>query len=140
MLRWQLIINTNDGNDYARQLASLGVIVAYQDPANQDQYRVIRDLTARPASAQVEDITQIQGLLFVENAPRSVSSLAAALGVKPTPPYFALFFSAEVEENLAKRELGYLGKTEDEIDSTRFVVKRVGDKYEVVVEGQTLKH
>jgi hypothetical protein len=139
MLRWTMIFNTDDGNDYARQLAALGAIVAFQDPANQDQYRVVRKLTVKPAQADVEDITQIKRIFWVDDKPRSVSSLALALGVKPTPQYFAMFFPSQLEQDLLKLELGYRGKTEEEIDSTRFVVKRSGGSYKVEVEGQTLK-
>jgi hypothetical protein len=139
MLRWTMIFNTDDGNDYARQLNALGAIVAFQDSGNQDQYRVVRNLTAKPASAEVEDITQIKRIFWVDDKPRSVSSLALALGIKPTPQFFAMFFPAQLEQDLLKLELGYRGKTEEEIDSTRFVVKRTGGSYKVEVEGQTLK-
>jgi WD40 repeat protein len=139
MLRWTMIFNTDDGNDYARQLAALGAIVAFQDSANPGQYRVIRDLTQKPAKAEIEDITQIKRIFWVDDKPRSVSSLALALGVRPAPSYFAMFFPAQLEQDLLKLELGYRGKTEDEIDSTRFVVKRSSGSYKVEVEGQTLK-
>jgi hypothetical protein len=69
-----------------------------------------------------------------------VQSLAVALGARPTPQFFAMFFPAELEQELLKKELGYKNKTEDQIDSTRFVVRPAGaGRYEVQVDGQTLK-
>jgi hypothetical protein len=137
MLRWTMIFNTDDGNDYAHQLAALKAIVAFQDPANPDQFRVIRDPNTK--QAEVEDITQIKRIFWVDDKPRSIASLALALGVKPTPQYFAMFFPAELEQKLLRLELAYAGKTEEQIDSTRFIIKRVGSGYEPQVEGQTLK-
>jgi hypothetical protein len=140
MQRWTLIFNTDDGNDYARQLAAFGALVVYPDPADQNQYWVIRDLLARPAKAEREDITQIKRMFWVDEKERSVASLARALGVKPAPPGFAMFFAPELEPKLLKLELTYQGRTEAEIDSTDFeVFKTNNGGYDVRVVRQTLK-
>jgi hypothetical protein len=138
MLRWTMIFNTEDGRDYARQLSSLGAIVAFQDPEDPNEYRVIRDLKASPAPSQREDITQIKRIFWVDDKPGSVRSLAGALGVGK-PEFFAMFFPSSLEQTLLKKELSYRGRTEDQIDSTRFKVVRSGDGYEVQVEAQTAK-
>jgi hypothetical protein len=140
MQRWTLIFNTDDGNDYARQLDAFDAFVAYPDPDDPNQFRVIRKLLTRPVKAEREDITQIQRMYWVDEKERSVVSLARALGIKPTPPGFAMFFAPDLEVKLLKIELAYQTRTETEIEGTDFeVFKTPGGGYDVKVIRQTLK-
>jgi hypothetical protein len=139
MQRWTLIFNTDDGADYARQLDAFRAILVYPDPDDPNEYRVIHDLLARPVKAQREDITQIRRMFWVDEKERSVASLARALGIKPTPPGFAMFFAPDLEGKLLKLELTYRGRTEEEIDATDFEVFKTSDGYDIRVIRQTLK-
>jgi hypothetical protein len=78
-------------------------------------------------------------MYWVDDKERSVASLARALGVKPTPPGFAMFFEASLEGRLLKLELAQ-GRTEAEIEATDFeVYKTPNGDYDVKVIRQTLK-
>jgi hypothetical protein len=142
MLRWTMIFNTNDGKDYARQLSDLGAIVAYQDPADTNEYLVLEDLTGNAKAAR-QDITQIKRIFWVDDKGSSVASLAGALKV-PKPEFFAMFFPSSLETQLNKLEMEAAnqkrrGATEDQINWTRFKVVNAGGKYQVQVEELELK-
>src|SRR5262249_17378977 len=58
MDRWVMVFDTNSGEDYARQLHALGAFLAI--PCENNQYAIVRDLSKRPAVAEIGDITAIQ--------------------------------------------------------------------------------
>jgi hypothetical protein len=128
VLRWTLIFNTRDGQDYMRQLKACGAIVAVPDDNAEKGYRPIRDLNRD--QPRMEDT--IGRIFWVDDGPGSVRSLAGALGVPP-PPYFLVFFPGSFEEKLLRLELGFRGKMENEISETRFDIRRRGDTYEPIV-------
>jgi hypothetical protein len=131
-LRWTLIFNTRDGQDYMRQLQSCGAIIGVPGQnGDPNSYTVIRDLN-RP-NPQKEDT--VGRIYWVDDGQVSVRSLATALGVPP-PAYFLVFFSPEFEEKLLRLEFGFRGKKENEIIETRFDIRRRGDTYEPVVISQ----
>jgi len=134
-LRWTLLFNTRDGNDYRNQLQDFGAIIAIPDPKDPNGYLVIRKLSPAPVEAVAEDISQIKRIYWFDDKPASVRSLSAALGIA-VPPHFAVFFPAEFEEKLLRLELGYRGKQENDITETRFEIRRMGGKYEPVVVSQ----
>lgn len=120
-LRWTLIFNTRDGNDYRKQLKAFGAILAVPDPKNPENYLVIRDLDKGEQKA--EDIAEIKRIYWIDDKQASVRSLAGALGIAP-PPHFVVFFPVEFEDELLRLELGYRGKQENQIAETRFEVRR----------------
>ncbi len=134
VLRWTLVFNTRDGNDYRRQLQAFGAIIAIPNPRNPDDYLVIRDL--EHPTPQPEDISKIQRIYWIDDGAASIRSLSSVLGLSPPPPHFVVFFPAEFEEKLLKLELAYRGKKENEISETRFDVRRSGGTYEPVVISQ----
>src|SRR5262249_37242501 len=120
-----------DGHDYLRQLQHLGAIVAIQQPGG--GFLVYRDLSSKPLKGELEDISGINRIYWVDDKPHSVQSLARAMGIFPPPPYIAAFFPERVEKELRrKEELHYRGN-EDNIEETRFQVVRRGTKYEPIV-------
>jgi hypothetical protein len=138
--RWTLIFNTRDGQDYVRQLNALGAILVYPDPQEKNEFRVIRNLRERPVTAKIEDVAQIQRMYWVDDTETSVRSLSAALGLKPTPPGFGMFFPADLEPRLLKLELTYRGRAEQEIEETKFeVFKNPEGQYDIRVISQTPK-
>lgn len=140
MLRWTMQFNTRDGKDYAKQLQSLGAIVAIEVPDETAKMTVYRDLTS-PAKGEVEEVKSIKNIWWIDDKPESVSALCDALKIKPAPKRLIAFLPTELEEKLLKSELAYAkGKTEDEIIETVFELKNRGEgRYEPVVISQRCK-
>lgn len=134
VLRWTMIFNTRDGNDYRRQLAGLGAILAVPDPSG--EYKVIRDLNKRPAEGKVEDLSDIKRIFWVDDQPQSIGPLGQALGLNPLPTRVVAFFPEKLEEELLALEKAFKGKEEHEIKETRFRVERRGNAYVPRVEFQ----
>jgi hypothetical protein len=146
MLRWSLIFDTQNGRDYVAQLNGLGAILAVPvgKDENKPDYKIIRDLKARPAKLLDEDISKIQRIYWLDDKPQSVKDVMAALGVEAKPSYFVAFMPEEVENKLLKLEKVYLdkhhkGRAERDILETRFRIKRSDKKYEFEVIGLRLK-
>ena len=123
VLRWTMLFNTRDGQDYARQLAGLGAILAVPDPEHPERHLVIRDLLARPVQPKEEDLAQIKRIFWTDDKASSVMSLAGALGLHPAPSHIVAFFPEELELKLLKMELGYRHRKEEEIEETRFEIR-----------------
>jgi hypothetical protein len=141
VLRSNLTLNTDNGNDYASELKEIkpggGAILAV--PVGDGEYEVIRDLSKRPATGKVEDLATINSFFWVDDKPASVARLAHALQIK-VPPYFVAFFSPELEKELARLEKEKAGDVgEDQIEETHFNVVRSADGYRPVVTSVKLK-
>jgi hypothetical protein len=141
VLRWSMTFNTENGDDYARQLAGLkpggGAILAV--PVGEDGYEVLRDLSRRPARGKVEDLAALQRIFWIDKKPESVAGLARALQIPP-PPFFVAFFPRDLEEELARLEKQKAGNvSEDDIAETRFGVVPSADGYRPVVRSVRLK-
>jgi hypothetical protein len=137
-LRWTMVFNIRQPEDYARQLNGLKAILAIPISAKDDrkEYKVIRDLSRRPVHPKVEDVTAINRIYWVDDRPESVASLARVLGVEP-PSYFVAFFPPELEQLLLKKELAYAGnKPEEKIRETKFQVRATANGYEPFVIDQ----
>jgi hypothetical protein len=133
-----MVFSTYNGQDYAKQLKSLGAYLAIPDPADQAQFLVIRDLGARPAHGQREDVSGIKRIFWIDDKPQSVQSLATALQLRPIPPRIVAFFPEELERKLLRLELSFAGRREEDIRETRFeiILVRPGH-YEPRVVSQT---
>jgi hypothetical protein len=129
-LRWIMVFDTSSGEDYARQLAGLGAILAIPD--DKGQYVVLRNLRERPAHGQIEDLDQIKRIYWVDDKRESITPLCKCLGVR-VPDHVVAFFPEELEKLLLQRELRYKGRREDDIYETRFKVRKTGNGYEPVV-------
>jgi hypothetical protein len=134
-LRWVLVFNTKDGNDYAKQLQALGAILAA--PESGSSYRLFRDLTKRPVKGQVEDLTNINRIYWIDDEKKSVEGLSKALGVHPAPAHFVAFFPESLEKELLQKELTFAGRKEEDIGETQFkvvhIVVQKEDRYRVLV-------
>jgi hypothetical protein len=133
-LRWVMVFDTFNGEDYARQLAGLGAILAF--PRSKDQYLVVRDLNTRPARGHVEDIEKIKRIYWVDDKRESITPLCLALGVKPVPDHVVAFFPEKLEKKLLELELKYKGRKESEIYETRFKIVKSASGYDPVVIDQ----
>jgi hypothetical protein len=138
-LRWQLVFDTKDGEDYARQLAALGATLAIPEPGDRQQLRVFRDLRKRPVTGKVEDPSAIHSIYWVDDREAEVKGLAKALGLKTPPPYFITFFPDKLEKDLARKERSFAGHDPDVIDETVFKIgKNNKGEYEAKVISQRL--
>jgi hypothetical protein len=136
--RWIMVFNTRDGEDYARQLSGLRAILAFPAPNAKEGWMVIEDIGKRPVEPRPKDVGEIDRIYWVDDKQGSVASLAHALRIDSPPPFFAAFFPVELEKELLEKELKYRNAAEDEIDETRFVVRRsrTGRGYEPYVVEQ----
>ncbi len=141
MLRWVMEFDTRSGPDYLRQLDGLGAILAIpKDSGGEHDYWIIRDLKSRPAKLLDEDVSSIQRIYWIDDKPQSVSQLVNALGLRKVPSHFVAFMPEELENKLFQLELSYAGRTEEEIYSTRFRVRRDGGSYVPYVVEQKPKN
>jgi hypothetical protein len=142
MLRWTMHFNTNTGPDYLRQLAGLGAILAIpvrEGPGGRD-YKIVRDLSARPAMLLDEDISKIQRIYWIDDKPQSVADVMMTLGVNMRPSHFVAFMPPELENKLFEMEKAHArGRPEDDILETHFRVRQFGDHYAPEFESIRLK-
>lgn len=155
-LRWTMLFNTRDSADYVAQLQGLGAILAIPvaENGNDMDYRLVRNLAARPAKLLNEDIGKVLReanvmVKFYDDNPRNTEGILAVLGL-PSPKiprekfHFMAFMPEKLEQKLLRLEIAYLkkhhpGRSEDDIDQTKFrIIIRKGGKYEPEVEKQTL--
>jgi hypothetical protein len=129
MLRWVMMFDTQNAADYVHQLQSLGAILAIPTPDGRD-YRIIRDLSRRPAQLLHEDLSRIQCIYWTDANPRTVGDVARYLGLPRVPPHFVAFMPEKLEKKLFEMERAFAGRAEDEIFETRFKVERRGGGYE----------
>jgi hypothetical protein len=130
-LRWTMHFDTDSGADYLRQLQGLGavlVIPVREGPAG-TEYKVVRDLSRRPARLLDEDISRFRGIRWGNNDPRNVASVIAALGLDLRPRYFLAYMPAELEATLFELEKAHAqGHSEREIKETWFRVEHQGGR------------
>jgi hypothetical protein len=127
VLRWVMRFNTFNGNDYRRQLAGLGAILAFPQP--EGGYMVYRDLNQKPAKGEVEDIASIKRIFWVDEKKDSIRSLADAMGVPVPDGPIVAFFPEKLEAELLRKELAYKGKKEEDIKETHFKINARGGSF-----------
>lgn len=138
--RWVMVFDTYSGDDYAHQLAGLGAFLGIPRPDGDEvSYLVIRDLRARPATGKVEDLAEIRRVHWTDPKRESIAPLCLALGIRPIPDHVLAFFPEELERKLLRLELQYKALREDQIQETRFKIRKTADGYEPVVIEQTAK-
>jgi hypothetical protein len=134
-----LKFDTKDGEEYARQLQALGAVLAVPDSKDKAMFRVIRDLAKRPVHAEVEDLSKLDRIFWVDNDAASVAGLAKALDLKPVPDFVVAFFPQIVEDDLLRKERAFARRAEEDILETHFRVRRTNSGYDLVVVDQVAK-
>jgi hypothetical protein len=127
VLRWIMRFNTLNGNDYRRQLAGLGAILAFPQPDG--SYMVYRDLNQRPIKGEVEDIASIKRIFWVDEKKDSIRSLAEAMDVPVPDAPIVAFFPEKLEAELLRKELSYRNKKEEDIEETHFKIRQSGASF-----------
>jgi hypothetical protein len=135
VLRWRILFDTRDGEDYARQLEALGAVLAIPT-GDGNKYAVIRDLGKRPVESAPEDLTRVRHVFWMESDPAAVRALAKALGLKKAPEHVVVFLPKYVEDVLLRKELAYRGRKEADIEETTFRFVRTEAGYQLRVTSQ----
>lgn len=140
MLRWTLLFNTRTGEDYVRQLRGLDAILAVPvKEGERPEYRLVRNLSQRPAQLLDEDLSKINRIYWIDNNPRSVQEVMSALGVRVRPSHFVAFMPHELEQKLLRLEKAHRGLEEDQIFETKFRIVEKDGRFEPEVVEQTPK-
>jgi len=146
MLRWSMKFNTRNGEDYVRQLRGLGAILAIpvkEVKGQPPEYKIVRDLSKRPAQLLDEDISKINRIYWVDqdsSTPRSsVPEVMNVLGIRLRPSHFIAFMPIELEQELFKLERAHKGLDEDQIHETVFRIVESGGHFRPEVMDQTPK-
>jgi hypothetical protein len=142
MLRWTMHFNTNTGRDYLNQLAGLGAILAIpvQETRSGPEFKIVRDLHRHPAQLLDEDISQIQRIYWIDDNPRNVADMMAALGVRLRPTHFVAFMPEKLEADLFEIEKANArGRPEEDIIETHFQVVNQGGRFTPVFQSIKLR-
>jgi hypothetical protein len=146
MLRWHMHFPIRSTEDYLRQLHDLGAILGIPYvKGDRLQYKLIRNLVARPARLLDEDAEKLGRISWKDRDPGSVDDVMRVLGVRMRPDHFVAFMPVQLENQLFEMERRYFVKNhgtfdEDRIDETRFdVVRGAGGKLTPVLRSMTLK-
>jgi hypothetical protein len=141
-LRWRLLFDTHNPDDYLQQLQALGATLAFPQKEG-EPYLVVRDLLLRPVTAKPEkpeDLTKADRLFWVDSDARSVEGLVKALGLQlPTPTVVSALFDDQLERRLRALERQRYAGAEEDIDQTTFRLVRRGGGYELQVVGVHLR-
>ena len=133
-VRWELNFKTNDGRDYLTQLAAMKATLVIPQPSDWKTNKVYRDILNSP-SGEAFSMDQMSGMYFVDDT--TADSIASALKLGFSPPFFIAFFPKDIEEELAKKEREYRGRKESEIFSTKFKILIRDGKPSITVVDQT---
>jgi hypothetical protein len=141
-LRWVLAFNTKDAKDYAKQLLELGAILAIPEGENKEnrKFRVFRNLKDVPVKGEIEDLTKVRLIFWIDDEKKSVESLSKVLGLNKAPEFIIAFLPEKFEEELYEKEKKFQNRKEEEIDQTKFKIVWKDGKYEVQVAEQKLKN
>jgi hypothetical protein len=137
-VRWTILFRTNSGKDYLDQLAEFKAKIVIPEPPGWKTNILFTDVGGSPKGKPLTSSDELPLMQFVDEDRASASKVARALGLDFDPPYFAAYFTKEVEEELAAKERGYRGKREDQIYSTTFRVLLQNGKYVISVTDQVL--
>jgi hypothetical protein len=143
MARWQIVFENSTATSYLNQIHAVGAIIGIPAPDGKS-YRMIKDLSKRPAKILNEDPTEL-GLLgwfssTTDKGRQLTDAVMFELGVKPAPDQYMVFFPRDLEEKFAAAERSYRGYREDQIDFTFFQFVPDGKgKLKPLVIRQTLK-
>jgi hypothetical protein len=141
-LRWVLRFTTSDGPDYVHQLAVLGAVILVPFPPANKGCLYFPDLK-RPAErrqATEDDLKKLAGQVrFSDGRADSVRGVCQALHIKENATTFWAFFPKKLEEELAKKEIGFANLRPEEIQETAFRITVRNGNASIAVEKQVAK-
>lgn len=125
MLRWVMTFNTRNGEDYRKQLHSLGIVLAVPSGPDGKTYKVLRDLSGRqPPQLREEDLSEIPCIFWIGDRPESIHSLLKALHLMHDirPAHIVAFLPPMLEKRLFELEKEKAGVPEEKIVETKIEV------------------
>lgn len=141
-LRWIIRFKTGGGRDYLDQLQSLGAKVLVPLADGKEAY-IFNNLNGDPPVGKLmteKDWNELSGLVqFSDYTRLSCEQVGQALGMGRLPKGFWAFFPKTIEQELARKEIGYQQRRSEDIEETTFEVVNRGGKYELIVTNQKLK-
>jgi hypothetical protein len=142
-LRWVLRFSTDSGEDYVAQLAAMNATILVPLPPNFSQgmfFTDLRNLSQKHMSSDA-DLKKLAGQIkFSDTRPESVRAVCQVLGVKdPGVKSFWAFFPRTLEDELARKEVGFRNRRPENIEETIFRVVPKGGTYEIRVDDQKAK-
>lgn len=141
-LRWVLRFTTTDGQDYVDQLATMGAVILVPLPPENKEclyFPNLRKLGERKMATE-DDLKKLAGQVrFSDSRPESVRAVCEALGVEQKVRTFWAFFPKGLEDELAKKEIGYRNRRPEDVAETVFRVTIRNGVATIAVEDQKSK-
>ena len=141
-LRWVMRFRTASGEDYVAQLAAMGAVILVPMPPDYKQglyFTNLKNLSEKKMSTDA-DLSKLAGQIkFSDTRPDSVRAVCDVLGVKENVKSFWAFFPKGLEDELARKEMGYRNRRAEDVEETIFRVVSKGGGYELIVDDQKLK-
>ena len=130
-LRWVMRFRTNSGDDYIAQLAAMNAVILVPIPPENKEchyFTNLRNFADRKRSTD-DDLRKLAGQIkFSDTRPESVRAVCEVLGVKENAKSFWAFFPKGLEDELAKKEIGYRNRRPEDVEETIFrVIVRGGN-------------
>jgi hypothetical protein len=125
-LRWVLRFTTTDGEDYVEQLAKMGAVILVPLPPENRECLIVPNLR-KPGDRRMatdDDLMRLAGQVrFSDSRPDSVRAVLKVLGVEQPARTFWAFFPRGLEDELARKEVGYRNRRPENIAETVFHVR-----------------
>ncbi len=141
-LRWVLRFTTTDGQDYLDQLAAMGAVILIPLPPENKECSYFPNLK-KPGERRLAtegDLKKLAGQVrFSDARPESVRAVCEALSVKEKARTFWAFFPKGLEDELARKEMGYRNRRPEDVAETVFRVTLRDGKAEIAVVDQAAK-
>ena len=141
-LRWVLRFTTMDGQDYLDQLAAMGAVILIPLPPENKEclyFPNLKKLGERRLATE-GDLKKLAGQVrFSDARPESVRAVCEALGVKEKARTFWAFFPKGLEDELARKEMGYRNRRPEDVAETVFRITLRDGKAEITVVDQSAK-
>jgi hypothetical protein len=142
MQRWVLRFRTADGEDYLNQLAAMKAELLVPLPPDEKTLIHIPDLKnpAKRGPAAAEDLKRLAGFVrFSDLREESVRGVCEALKLDAKAKSFHAFFPKQIEEQLAKKEIGFHNRRPEGILQTVFEIRIVNGDAAILVVDQVVK-
>ena len=131
-----------DGQDYLDQLAAMGAVILIPLPPENKECLYFPNLK-KPGERRLAtegDLKKLAGQVrFSDARPESVRAVCEALGVKEKARTFWAFFPKDLEDELARKEIGYRNRRPEDVAETVFRITLRDGKAEITVVDQSAK-
>jgi len=138
-LRWILRYRIADGQDHLAHLRDLKAVLLVPIPPENERCLLFHDLND-PNNRTIASDAELRSLnrliRFGEVRPDAVSRLCAELGVLEPANVFFAYFPKEMQDELARKEIGYRNRRSADVAETVFRIRFSDVAHEIVVDDQ----